>query len=121
MGTFATETYVVSDDLLFTELLEEIVDLVLSHNGIVGEHHFVQGAVIENDTGHVPTDIAQVGDRGGGGTIAHDFIVCSRHGIIGPTRFKTGVGQLVPPADIDNRIGQKKLLDVVVDGFFLQW
>lgn len=59
-------------------------------------------------------------DSGRGGTIANELIVCRGHGIVHLAGVETGVGQLIPPTDIDDCVGQEELLDTAVDDFFLQ-
>lgn len=112
-------TYVVAVNLLLTNLLEKVVDLVLGDNSVVGKNHLVQSAVIEDDAGHVATNVSQVCDGGRSITVAHEFIVGCGHGVVDPARFETRVGELVPPTDIDDGVGQVELLNVVVDSFFL--
>lgn len=112
-------TYVVAVDFLLTNLFEKVVDLVLSENGVVGEDHLVQSAVVEDDARHVATNVSQVCDGGRGVTVANELIVGRGHGIVDSAGFETGVRELVPPTDIDNGVGQVELLDVVVDGFLL--
>lgn len=112
-------TYVVPSDFLFAKLLEKIVDLVLSGDGVVGENHLVQSPVVDDNVGHVATNVSQVCDGGWGGAIADNLIVCRGHGIVDPSGVEAGVGELIPPTDIDDCVRQEELLDVVVDGLFL--
>ena len=84
-------THVVAVNLLLTNLLEKVVDLVLGDNSVVGKNHLVQSAVIEDDAGHVATNVSQVCDGGRSVTVAHELIVGCGHGVVNPTRFKTRV------------------------------
>ena len=112
-------TYVVPIDLLLAELLHEVVDLVLCGDQVVGEDLLVQGARVGDDHGHVATDIAQVGQSCGHVSVADNLVVTGCHGIVDTAGGETGVGQLVPPADIDDGIGNPELANLVVDNFFL--
>lgn len=113
-------TYIVSVDLLLTDFLHKTVDLVLSGNQVVGENLLVQGARVIDDESHVATDVTQVGERRRHVSIADDLIVTGGHGIVDAAGEKTGVGKLVPPADINDGVGEPELADLVVDNFFLE-
>lgn len=112
-------TYVVSIDLLLAEFLHELVDLVLRGDQVVGEDLLVQSAGVGDDHSHVATDVSQVGECCGHVAITNNFIVARCHGIVDTPGGEAGVGELVPPADIDNGVGEPQLADLVVDDFFL--
>lgn len=112
-------TYVVSIDLFLAKLLHELVHLVLRGDQVVGEDLLIQSAGVGNDHGHVATDVSQVGQCGGHVAVTNNFIVARCHGIVDTTGGETGVGELVPPADIDNGVGKPQLANLVVDNFFL--
>lgn len=81
--TTKREPYVVAGDLLFTELLHRGINLVLGGQGVVGENHLVQGAVIGDDQGDVASNISQIGEGDRGIAIADDLVVGRRHGVVG--------------------------------------
>lgn len=112
-------TYVVPIDLLLAQLLHELVDLVLGGDQVVGQDLLVQGARVGDNHGHVATDIAQVGQSCGHVAVADNLIVTGCHGVVDTAGGKTGVGQLVPPAHIDDGVGNPELANLVVHNFFL--
>jgi hypothetical protein len=113
-------TYVVSVDLLLTDLLHQAVDLILRGDQVVGENLLVQGAWVFDDQSHVATDIAQVGERRWHVSIADNLIVAGGHRIVDAAGEKARVGELVPPTDINDGVGEPELADLVVDNFFLE-
>lgn len=113
-------TYVVSVDLLLADLLHQAVNLVLRGDQVVGENLLVQGARVIDDQSHVATDIAQVGERRWHVSIADDLIVTGGHRIVDAAGEKARVGELVPPTDINDGVGEPELADLVVDNFFLE-
>lgn len=112
-------TYVVAIDLLLAEFLHELIDLVLRGDQVVGEDLLVQSAGVGDDHSHVATDVSQVGQCCGHVAITNNFIVARCHGIVDTAGGEAGVGELVPPADIDDGVGKPQLADLVVDDFFL--
>lgn len=111
--------YVVPVDLLLADFLHEAVDLVLCGDKVVRKNLLVQSPLVGNDHRHVATDIAQVGQCGGHVSVTDDLVVAGCHGIVNTSRAKARVGQLVPPADIDDGVGEPHLADLVVDDLFL--
>jgi hypothetical protein len=110
---------VVSHHLLLTDFLEQVEYLVLGQHFVVRQDHLIQSAIVGDDSGDVATDVSQIGQGYGRIAIPHDFVVGRRHGIIQFAGFEAGVRQLVPPADVDDRVREAQLLDVIVDSFFL--
>lgn len=113
------KTYIVTIDLLLADFLHEAVDLVLCRHQVVCEDLLVQRTLVADDHSHVATDVAQVSERGGHVSIADDLIVARGHGVVNAAGQKARVGQLVPPADVDDGIGEPHLANLVVDNLFL--
>jgi hypothetical protein len=86
---------------------------------VVGKDLLVQSAGVGNDHSHVATDVSQVGQCCGHVAITNNFIVAGCHGVVDTAGGEAGVGELVPPADINDGVGKPQLADLVVDDFFL--
>lgn len=86
---------------------------------VVGENLLVQGAWVGDNHSHVATDVSQIGQGGGHVAIADNLVVTRSHGIVDAPGGEAGVGQLVPPTNIDDGVGNPQLTDLVVDNFFL--
>jgi hypothetical protein len=112
-------TYVVSINLFLAEFFHQIVDLILREDQVVGEDLLVQSTRVGDDQGYVATDVSQIGQSCGHVAITDDFIVARRHGVVDAPGGEAGVGQLVPPADIDDGVRNPQLADLVIDDLFL--
>lgn len=99
-----TETYIIPDDFLFTDIFHEVVDFILGHDRIVGEDRFVQGPVVDDDLGDIASDISQIRQSRGGVAVASDFVVCRGHRVVDFSRLKSRESELIPPADVDDGI-----------------
>lgn len=111
--------YVVAINLFFTELLHELINLVLGGDKVIGEDLLVKSAGIGDNHGHVATDVSQVGQSSRHVAITDNLIVTGCHGVVDTPGGKAGVGKLVPPTDIDDGVRQPQLTDLIVNNFLL--
>lgn len=105
-------------DLLPRLLFKQIPHLVLAPHLVVDEDVSIQSSVIDDDASDVAADVPQVCQCGGDVAGPGDFGLSREDEGVGETGREFGDGDLVPPADVDDGVGEGEGGEVRVDDLF---
>lgn len=113
------EQYVLSRDFLAAKHLNRIIHLVMGAEVGVGQDLLVYGPGIRYNAGDILADVSEVGSGGGNVAVACDEGTVEQEVTVEATGGQAREADLVPPADVDDGIGQVQPLDVVQHGLLL--
>lgn len=113
-------TYVFPLNLLPTQSFHSIKNLGRRHDSVVRKDHFVLRPGVNNDLGDVLPDVPQISECAGRLAVADQLVVGRGHGIVDFAGWEARSCDLVPPANVDDGVGEFELFDVVVYFFFLR-
>jgi hypothetical protein len=85
----------------------------------VGEDLVIEGPRVRDDTGDIGPDVAGICPGGRNIAVSSNRGVVEKQVAIQASRGETGKANLVPPANIDNGVGEVNTLDVVKNGLFV--
>lgn len=87
-----------------TQLLNQIVDLVLRMDLIICKYHAIESARIRNNAGGVEPNVSNISDGVWCVPLASNVLLVRWHSIIIAARRKARECRLIPPANINTRV-----------------